>query len=212
MKVLLLDLYSHYQFNISFPIHRLINITCEKESEFRLKKGDIVEVPYAGVIKVYDFEIYAHYLQIYTINSENKYFLKFLPTKSNIEIGDYVQLEEGIYGQLIKKISKQLYQVKGLNGWGKDKSGAKTIGEINANKVKLFLCTSEIEIGDNVFDTTGERHLYKEEIKDHSFYKIMGEFSDDFSANIVEKVYKMSKEDFVFDCDDDGNKYFYFKI
>jgi hypothetical protein len=147
-----------------------------------------------------------------------KYFVKYPPVEGEIEKHDYWQAKSG---DIIPA--------------GSGERILHHANEVGCKKVKLFLCSRDIQVGDEVQNGDGELCKIPNEAdlrnaKEHGFFKILGEISpeatwvkegDDFDEEEIEfwdktedhptdksylhKWLKEGRVDYVL-------KYFYFKI
>jgi len=157
-----------------------------------------------------------------------KYFTKYLPVDGQIIEGDKVRYSKGeldfpddIYTVLDNE--KEKMSTKGVGGlgirWHKrtyKRDDGKSIIEsaylkIGYNitlsdivKVKLFLCTYDIKVGDRFYDEKGFDYIYQEEdfseeyFEQNNAFKVLGEVSnealwikegDEFNESFIEEWY-----------------------
>lgn len=93
----------------------------------------------------------------------SKYFAKFLPVEGEPkEIGDYYEIEKGSVGVILEKTSKPFrFRTRGLTGYFKDKEAPDNI--LSQKKMKLFLCSKDIEVGDEIYLPNFLMEMYSDE-------------------------------------------------
>lgn len=136
-----------------------------------------------------------------------KYFAKYLPVEGEIKEGDY-WIGDGISipkqaTRLEEKASEAAQKAFGIK-YRKDFLKLK-----NAKKVKLFLCSKDIQVGDKFFDerflgeefeVESECHLHK--LTDGKRFKIIGEISP--NATWVKEGDEFDEEDIFMTYVDDA--------
>lgn len=97
-----------------------------------------------------------------------KYFTKYLPVEGEIKKGDKFKCAKGENDRIL--VNEGIVPIKDT---------------IHYQKVKLFLCSRDIQVGDEFFDNKGNKYVYQTEDFEESYfesdlaYKVIGEVSPD---------------------------------
>lgn len=103
---------------------------------------------------------------------EMKYFTKYIPVEEEIKEGDWF-IDE--YKNIYKCIKKD-------NGHTWSSGYSRSINIALSKKVKLFLCSRDIQVGDTVRDKTGKEFIFTKDVAKFPkcydlVYKVIGEVS-----------------------------------